>query len=197
MFPVYVQAPVMIQRLHELQTDQDPHSHLSSQDLPQDSQVKAAQNSSTSTDQQDVGEKKEEEGKERGVVSKPGTKPLSQKNGASSSGSSSTRLLPRAVYQASIDPSSRETEERRAGGGGRPELKENGRKVKQKAEEHVEKNDSSDQAARSAPWSEVSSVLIGSEYCLSPLSPAMEQRLLLQYLTALGDYQEVRAAQQE
>ncbi|XP_068171013.1 DDB1- and CUL4-associated factor 1-like isoform X1 [Antennarius striatus] len=42
-----------------------------------------------------------------------------------------------------------------------------------------------------ASWSEVSSMLIGSDYCLSPLSPAMEQRLLLQYLTPLGDHQEL------
>lgn len=46
----------------------------------------------------------------------------------------------------------------------------------------------------SSSWSEMSSVLIGSEYSLSPLSRAMEQRLILQYLSPLGDYQEVRVS---
>lgn len=207
----------MIQRLHELQTEQ-AKSHFSSQDLPRDSQVEAAQNSSISTDQQDkseredVGEKEEEERKEKdGESSRPVSKPLSlfgsaQKNGgcsSSSSGSSSTRLLPDFIYQASMDPSSRETEDRRGGGGGgkRRELKENGRKAKpklnfisSKTEEDVEKNDSSEQPTHSTSWSEVSSMVIGSEYGLSPLSTAMEQRLILQYLTPLGDYQEVRPA---
>uniref|UniRef100_A0A4W6BZ56 DDB1- and CUL4-associated factor 1 n=1 Tax=Lates calcarifer TaxID=8187 RepID=A0A4W6BZ56_LATCA len=45
----------------------------------------------------------------------------------------------------------------------------------------------------SSSWSEMSSMVIGSDYRLSPLSPAMEQRLILQYLTPLGDYQELLA----
>lgn len=43
----------------------------------------------------------------------------------------------------------------------------------------------------SSSWSELRPMLIGSDYSLSPLSPATEQRLILQYLTPLGDYQEV------
>lgn len=73
-------------------------------------------------------------------------------------------------------PDSRETEERR--GGRRCTVKENGRKAKQ-----------------NLSFSSSSSELLlgGSESCLWPLSLVMEQRLLLQYLTPLGDHQEVRA----
>uniref|UniRef100_A0AAY5L238 DDB1- and CUL4-associated factor 1 n=1 Tax=Esox lucius TaxID=8010 RepID=A0AAY5L238_ESOLU len=42
-------------------------------------------------------------------------------------------------------------------------------------------------------WSEMSSWVIGTNYSLYPLTPAMEQRLILQYLTPLGDYQELLA----
>ncbi len=209
----------MIQRLHELQTE-EAKSHFSPsktpQNLPQDSQVETTQTSSISTDQQDKMEgedvREEEERKERdGESSRPvpkaHSKHLSQltsalKNGgcSSSSGSSSTRLLPDFVYQASPDPASRETEDRQGGREKRRAVKENGRKAKQKLNltssscrtEEEERNDSSDQPANITSWSEMSSMVIGSDYHLSPLSPAMEQRLILQYLTPLGDYQEVR-----
>uniref|UniRef100_A0A673X2B1 DDB1- and CUL4-associated factor 1 n=1 Tax=Salmo trutta TaxID=8032 RepID=A0A673X2B1_SALTR len=42
-------------------------------------------------------------------------------------------------------------------------------------------------------WSEMSSWVIGGNYRLYPLTPAIEQRLILQYLTPLGDYQELLA----
>ncbi|KAJ7999324.1 hypothetical protein DPEC_G00193200 [Dallia pectoralis] len=42
-------------------------------------------------------------------------------------------------------------------------------------------------------WSEMSSWVIGTNYSLYPLTPTMEQRLILQYLTPLGDYQELLA----
>lgn len=40
-------------------------------------------------------------------------------------------------------------------------------------------------------WSEMSPWVIGTSYSLSPLTPGIEQRLILQYLTPLGEYQEV------
>ncbi|XP_063797456.1 DDB1- and CUL4-associated factor 1 isoform X2 [Pseudophryne corroboree] len=40
-------------------------------------------------------------------------------------------------------------------------------------------------------WSEMSVWVIGTNYSLSPLTPAIEQRLILQYLTPLGEYQEL------
>ncbi|XP_049442114.1 DDB1- and CUL4-associated factor 1-like isoform X1 [Epinephelus fuscoguttatus] len=215
-------VPIMIQRLHELQTA-EAKCHYSPaktpQNLPQDSQVEATQTSSISTDQQDKtegedvgeeGERKERDGESSRSVSKATSKPLSllcsaQKNSGSSS--SSTRLLPDFVYQARPDSASRETDDRQGGRGGqggrRRAVKENGRKAKQKLnftsssgkteEEEVERNDSSEQPASSTSWSEMSSMVIGSDYSLSPLSPAMEQRLILQYLTPLGDYQELLA----
>lgn len=41
-------------------------------------------------------------------------------------------------------------------------------------------------------WSEMSPWVIGNNYHLYPLTPEIEQRLILQYLTPLGEYQEVR-----
>ncbi|XP_040015460.1 DDB1- and CUL4-associated factor 1-like [Xiphias gladius] len=215
-------VPIMIRRLHELQTE-DAKNYRSPtktpQNLPQDSQFEATQTSSISADQRDKTEGEDEGGEEDGKesdgesskpVSKASTKPLSllgsaQKNGgcSSSGGSSSTRLLPDFVYQASPDPASRETEDRQGGGGKRQTVKENGRKAKQKlnfatssgcrTDEELERPDASDQPTNSTSWSEMCSMVIGSDYCLSPLSPAMEQRLILQYLTPLGDYQELLA----
>ncbi|XP_054071877.1 DDB1- and CUL4-associated factor 1 isoform X4 [Rissa tridactyla] len=40
-------------------------------------------------------------------------------------------------------------------------------------------------------WSEMSPWVIGTNYTLYPLTPAIEQRLILQYLTPLGEYQEL------
>ncbi|ELV10404.1 Protein VPRBP [Tupaia chinensis] len=39
-------------------------------------------------------------------------------------------------------------------------------------------------------WSEMSPWVIGTNYTLYPMTPAIEQRLILQYLTPLGEYQE-------
>ncbi|XP_053723748.1 DDB1- and CUL4-associated factor 1-like [Synchiropus splendidus] len=43
----------------------------------------------------------------------------------------------------------------------------------------------------STPWSEMSAMVVGSDYCLFPLSPTVEQRLILQYLAPLADHQEL------
>lgn len=40
-------------------------------------------------------------------------------------------------------------------------------------------------------WSEMSPWVIGNNYHLYPVTPEIEQRLILQYLTPLGEYQEV------
>lgn len=42
-------------------------------------------------------------------------------------------------------------------------------------------------------WSEMSPWVIGNNYQLYPLTPEIEQRLILQYLTPLGEYQELLA----
>lgn len=205
----------MIKRLHELQS-QEATSHFSathtSENLPQDSQAETAQTSSITMAQQDPMEMEEEARNERAGESSrttSNTKPTSllgsaQKNGGCSS--SSARLLPGFVYQVAPDSASRETEDMqggRGGGGGKKQaLKENGRKAKQKLNftnssdrsgEDAERTEASEQPASTSSWSEMSSVMIGTDFRLSPLSPAMEQRLILQYLTPLGDYQEVGA----
>uniref|UniRef100_A0A8K9VBI6 DDB1- and CUL4-associated factor 1 n=1 Tax=Oncorhynchus mykiss TaxID=8022 RepID=A0A8K9VBI6_ONCMY len=58
----------------------------------------------------------------------------------------------------------------------------------QKTSSCVSVNDQSNSS-----WSEISSWVIGGNYRLYPLTPAIEQRLILQYLTPLGDYQELLA----
>lgn len=197
----------MIQRLRELQSEEaksrsGPATAAPAQNLPQDSQDETSQTSNSSAEQQE--KKPGDDGK---TSSQLGS---AMKNGGCS-GSSSTRLLPDFVYQASLDLASKEAEDRQGGrgaGGRRRVVKENGRKAKQKLnytssstsfrtedkEEEVERNEASKQQPTnsSTSWSEMSSMVIGSDYHLLPLSPAMEQRLILQYLTPLGDYQEVR-----
>uniref|UniRef100_A0A8C7DNS5 DDB1- and CUL4-associated factor 1 n=1 Tax=Oncorhynchus kisutch TaxID=8019 RepID=A0A8C7DNS5_ONCKI len=95
-----------------------------------------------------------------------------------------------------------ETRGQESGGGlGRKRTaRENGRKVKQKLHFTTPSMDperglscctGSDQSNSS--WSEISSWVIGGNYRLYPLTPAIEQRLILQYLTPLGDYQELLA----
>lgn len=203
----------MIKRLHELQS-QEATSHFSathtSENLHQDSRAETAQTSGVTMAQQDPMEMEEEARNERAGESsrtRSNTKPMSllgsaQKNGGRSS--SSARLLPGFVYQVAPDSASRETEDMqggRGGGGGKKwAIKENERKAKQKLNftnssdrsgEDAERTEASEQPASTSSWSEMSSVMIGTDFRLSPLSPAMEQRLILQYLTPLGDYQEV------
>lgn len=200
----------MIKRLHELQS-QEATSHFSathtSENLPQDSQAETAQTSGVTTAQQDTMEmeaRNERAGESSRTTSN--TKPTSllgsaQKNGGRSS--SSARRLPGFVYQVAPDSASRETEDMqggRGGGGGKKWAMGYERKAKQKLNitnssdrsgEDAERTEASEQPASTSSWSEMSSVMIGTDFRLSPLSPAMEQRLILQYLTPLGDYQEV------
>ncbi|KAM7401544.1 hypothetical protein PAMP_016851 [Pampus punctatissimus] len=213
-------VPIMIQRLCVLQSE-DAKSRLNPpetlQNLPQDPQVEGTQTSNMTTDRHDKMEEEEDVGEEEGRKERDGesSRPTlkakfrslsrlgsAQKNGgcSSSSSSSSTRLIPDFVYQASPAVAA---EDRQGGRGGkRQAVKENGRKAKQKLnftsscrteEEEKERSDVIEQQAGSASWSEMSSMVIGSDYRLLPLSPAMEQRLILQYLTPLGDYQELLA----
>lgn len=78
----------------------------------------------------------------------------------------------------------------------RPERENGGRKVKQKlnftAPSSSEPERSFSDVSNSS-WSEMSPWVIGQNYHLDPLTPAIEQRLILQYLTPLGEYQEVSA----
>lgn len=76
----------------------------------------------------------------------------------------------------------------------RPEQRAPGSQQAKQKLNHVSSGPEGEEAEQSTTgtsWSEMSSVVIGSEYSLSPLTPAMEQRLILQYLTPLGDIQEV------
>ncbi|KAM6980512.1 DDB1- and CUL4-associated factor 1-like [Aplochiton taeniatus] len=131
-----------------------------------------------------------------------------QKN---SSCSGSVRPALDLVYQPSPDLTQGENEGRQGRGGGlggggvvgggsgsgrRRMAKENGRKAKQKlnftsSSSTGQEGGPESQQASSSCWSEMSSWVIGCNYRLSPLTSAMEQRLILQYLTPLGDYQEL------
>lgn len=72
----------------------------------------------------------------------------------------------------------------------RRRTEENGRRAQQKPDPA---SGGTEEAGGCSSWSQMSSMVIGSDYSLEPLSPAMEQRLVLQYLTPLGDYQELLA----
>ncbi|XP_072307893.1 DDB1- and CUL4-associated factor 1-like isoform X1 [Eucyclogobius newberryi] len=180
-------VPVMICRLRDLQSEEANSPTPQSNDLPQDAVTKGPQTSPNNA-------KEENNGTSSSVFSS-----LQKNTGSCSSGASnctnSDRLVPDFVYQASPDCA-----ETAAKGRKRP-LKENGRKVKQKLnytspgpkDETQGRNEEPGQSTNGASWSEMSSMVIGSEYSLSPLTPAMEQRLILQYLTPLGDYQELLA----
>uniref|UniRef100_A0A672R9B5 DDB1- and CUL4-associated factor 1 n=1 Tax=Sinocyclocheilus grahami TaxID=75366 RepID=A0A672R9B5_SINGR len=70
--------------------------------------------------------------------------------------------------------------------------KENGGKVKQKLNFSQPEPERSSEMSNSS-WTEMSPWVIGNNYHLCPLTPGIEQRLILQYLTPLGEYQELLA----
>lgn len=69
---------------------------------------------------------------------------------------------------------------------------ENGRKAKQKLNFSMPEPERSFSELSNSSWSEMSPWVIGNSYHLYPLTAGIEQRLILQYLTPLGEYQEVR-----
>ncbi|XP_062387404.1 DDB1- and CUL4-associated factor 1 isoform X3 [Sardina pilchardus] len=71
--------------------------------------------------------------------------------------------------------------------------RENGRKAKQKLNFTLSEPERSFSELSNSSWSEMSPWVIGQNYHLDPLTPAIEQRLILQYLTPLGEYQELLA----
>uniref|UniRef100_A0A8C6XNE2 Protein VPRBP n=1 Tax=Naja naja TaxID=35670 RepID=A0A8C6XNE2_NAJNA len=73
---------------------------------------------------------------------------------------------------------------------GKQHEKENFRKAKQKLGFSSEPERMFVELSNSS-WSEMSPWVIGTNYNLYPLTPAIEQRLILQYLTPLGEYQEL------
>uniref|UniRef100_A0ACB8EI34 DDB1- and CUL4-associated factor 1 n=1 Tax=Sphaerodactylus townsendi TaxID=933632 RepID=A0ACB8EI34_9SAUR len=68
--------------------------------------------------------------------------------------------------------------------------RENFRKAKQKLGFSSEPEKMFVELSNSS-WSEMSPWVVGTNYNLHPLTPAIEQRLILQYLTPLGEYQEL------
>uniref|UniRef100_A0A673G4S2 DDB1- and CUL4-associated factor 1 n=1 Tax=Sinocyclocheilus rhinocerous TaxID=307959 RepID=A0A673G4S2_9TELE len=71
--------------------------------------------------------------------------------------------------------------------------KENGGKVKQKLNFSQPEPERSFSELSNSSWTEMSPWVIGNNYHLCPLTPGIEQRLILQYLTPLGEYQELLA----
>lgn len=69
--------------------------------------------------------------------------------------------------------------------------RENFRKAKQKLGFSSSEPDRTFVELSNSSWSEMSPWVIGTNYTLYPMTPAIEQRLILQYLTPLGEYQEV------
>ncbi|XP_023669197.2 DDB1- and CUL4-associated factor 1-like isoform X1 [Paramormyrops kingsleyae] len=76
---------------------------------------------------------------------------------------------------------------------GQVRKKENGRKAKQKLNFSLPEPERNLSELSNSSWSEMSPWVIGTNYHLYPLTPAIEQRLILQYLTPLGEYQELLA----
>lgn len=68
----------------------------------------------------------------------------------------------------------------------------NAKKAKQKLNFSIPEPDRVFTELSNSSWSEMSPWVIGTNYHLYPLTPAIEQKLILQYLTPLGEYQEVR-----
>ncbi|KAG7267288.1 hypothetical protein CRUP_000286 [Coryphaenoides rupestris] len=82
------------------------------------------------------------------------------------------------------------------GGGGhlkRKAERESGKKAKQKLHYSLPDPERNFSELSNSSWSEMSPWVIGSNYHLYPLTPEIEQRLILQYLTPLGEYQEMGA----
>lgn len=73
---------------------------------------------------------------------------------------------------------------------------ENGGKVKQKLNFTTPDLERSFSELSNSSWSEMSPWVIGNSYHLYPLTDGIEQRLILQYLTPLGEYQEVTSEKQ-
>uniref|UniRef100_A0A8C2L9F3 DDB1- and CUL4-associated factor 1 n=1 Tax=Cyprinus carpio TaxID=7962 RepID=A0A8C2L9F3_CYPCA len=71
--------------------------------------------------------------------------------------------------------------------------RENGGKVKQKLNFSLPEPERSFSELSNSSWTEMSPWVIGNNYHLYPLTAGIEQRLILQYLTPLGEYQELLA----
>lgn len=164
-------VPIMISRLRELCKEANSENATQSNDLPQDPPTKTTE-------------------------TPRGQKAVSEEVSCStplSNGTNTDRLVPSLVCRAD------ETVDLPATVSKSP-VRETGRKAKQKLnyvssepEEVEQRGEEAEHSTNGTSWSEMSSMVIGSEYCLSPLTPAMEQRLILQYLTPLGDIQELLA----
>ncbi|CAL8367811.1 unnamed protein product [Lota lota] len=70
---------------------------------------------------------------------------------------------------------------------------EGGKKAKQKLHYSLPDPERNFNELSNSSWSEMSPWVIGNNYHLYPLTPEIEQRLILQYLTPLGEYQELLA----
>uniref|UniRef100_A0A8C4ZR72 LisH domain-containing protein n=1 Tax=Gadus morhua TaxID=8049 RepID=A0A8C4ZR72_GADMO len=72
-------------------------------------------------------------------------------------------------------------------------MMEGGKKAKQKLHYSLPDPERNFNELSNSSWSEMSPWVIGNNYHLYPLTPEIEQRLILQYLTPLGEYQELLA----
>ncbi|XP_038127293.1 DDB1- and CUL4-associated factor 1-like [Cyprinodon tularosa] len=71
--------------------------------------------------------------------------------------------------------------------------RDNARSSKQKLNFSLPEAERNFSELSNSSWSEMSPWVIGNNYHLDPLTPEIEQRLILQYLTPLGEYQELLA----
>ncbi|KAJ8359000.1 hypothetical protein SKAU_G00155250 [Synaphobranchus kaupii] len=200
-------VPLMLRRLRELQ-DKDaksrqdfkrpsPRKTVSEPLLPLDEEaVDGGFEIAPSASGNDAGRREEEEceEEEENEVNKPdpGLQPEpSLKMGSAHKTGGHTSIKPAAepVYQEVGGPA------RLEGGvhGWKKTDREGGRKAKLKLNFSLPEPERCFSELSNSSWSETSPWVIGNNYHLYPLTPAIEQRLILQYLTPLGEYQELLA----
>uniref|UniRef100_A0A8C4HRS6 DDB1- and CUL4-associated factor 1 n=1 Tax=Dicentrarchus labrax TaxID=13489 RepID=A0A8C4HRS6_DICLA len=103
------------------------------------------------------------------------------------------RPSPRKTLSEPLLPLDEETIDGAFEENSRANSRESGRTSKHKLNFSLPEPERNFSELSNSSWSEMSPWVIGNNYHLYPLTPEIEQRLILQYLTPLGEYQELLA----
>ncbi|KAL1021566.1 hypothetical protein UPYG_G00014890 [Umbra pygmaea] len=208
-------VPLMLQRLRELQAREtenrkefkrpSPRKTLGEPLLPLDEETVDGGFENTpfppaknGAERDDDADGQEEDGEENPELNKEISFHLNYLNSAYKTSSRASSATKGTMTPVSAPPSlsHRDFPDGRAEGSShlkRRAERENGRKVKQKLNFSLPEPERNFSELSNSSWSEMSPWVIGNNYHLYPLTPEMEQRLILQYLTPLGEYQELLA----
>lgn len=200
--PLPSQVPFMLRRLRELQSvEADGSPGIRRADLQGERSGATSQDCGGSEDAAGPlgsAAERDREGEERGEESQPvpaeSDEPSLQLGFTRKAGSRahpSVKPASEPLYQAV--PETGEPDRRREVGSQAQKRVEgeNSRAARQKLRLAPPDLERAACELSNSSWSEMSPWVIGTKYRLEPLTPAMEQRLILQYLTPLGEYQEV------